>query len=186
MLEYLNAIDEKLLLLINSANGNLLDTLMIFFSSKLGWLPLYLLLLYVIIRKYGVRSWLVLVSVFLTIIIADQASVHLFKNVFQRLRPCHVHELSQELHMVVNCGGQFGFLSSHAANSAAVATFVILILRNNQKWIIPVMVLYTFLIMYSRVYLGVHYPFDVIAGAALGTLIGISVFKLFSLANERL
>lgn len=185
MLEYLNNVDESLLLLINNLNGNLLNTVMIFISSKLGWLPLYVLLLYLIIINYRYKSWLVLVSIALVITISDQASVHLFKNVFQRLRPCHVAELAEQLNMVVNCGGKYGFLSSHAANSSAVSIFVILLLRNSYSWVTPIMISYTLLIMYSRVYLGVHYPSDVIAGAVLGVLVGGIVFKLFSLVNDR-
>ena len=185
MFEYLNNVDESLLLLINNLNGSLLDSIMIFISSKLGWLPLYILLLYLVIINYKYKSWLVLLSIALTITISDQASVHLFKNIFQRLRPCHVTELAEQLHMVVNCGGKYGFLSSHAANSSAVSVFIILLLRRSYTWVTPLMISYTFLIMYSRVYLGVHYPFDVIAGAVLGFIIGGIVFKLFSLVSDR-
>jgi len=186
MLETFSAIDRDLLLFINGLNAPFLDTVMLTISSKLGWLLLYVILLYVIIRDFKKKSWLVLLLVAFTILISDQSSVHLFKNVFQRLRPCHDEGLAAQLHMVKYCGGKFGFVSSHAANSVALSAFLMLLLRKRHSWIIPVMVIYSVLIMYSRVYLGVHYPGDVIGGAILGIIIGWCCYQLFKLINKRI
>ena len=179
MFEQLITLDKELLLLINGFHNHVLDSIMVFASLKLGWIPLYVFLLYTIIKDYGRKTWLVLIIIGLTILIADQSSVHLFKNVFQRLRPCNDDTIAGLLHMVRPCGGKFGFISSHAANSFSLAVFIILLLKNKHSWIWPVMLLYAVLIMYSRVYLGVHFPSDVIAGAVVGSLIGIGTYYLF-------
>lgn len=185
MLSVLLNIDSELLLLINGTHSSIFDYIMIFISSKLGWLPLYMLLLYLIIKTNKKKWWIALIAVAVTITLSDQLSVHLFKNVFERLRPCHNEALTQNLRMIVDCGGSYGFVSSHATNSAALSTLVVMMLKNRYKWILPLMFLYTVLIMYSRVYLGVHYPSDVFAGALLGIAIGSAVFYLYSLTTRK-
>lgn len=181
MYEQLIVLDKELLLTINGFNNHVLDAIMVFASSKLGWLPLYLLLLFVIIKDYKRSSWVVFLIIALTIAIADLSSVYLFKNIFQRLRPCHNEELSGLLHIVKSCGGKYGFISSHAANSFSFAFLIIFLLKDKYRWIWPVMLFYATIIIYSRVYLGVHYPSDVIAGAIVGGIIGIGCYYLFTM-----
>lgn len=186
MLEFFLKIDKDLLMFINGLNSEALDYIMLFLSSKLGWLPLYLFLLYIVFLDYRKKIWLVLIFVGLAVLIADQSSVQLFKNVFQRLRPCHEDELYEKLHMVKGCGGKYGFISSHATNSFAVAVLIMAILRQNHRWIVPVMLVYAISVSYSRIYLGVHYPSDVIAGGTVGSLIGLICYRLFVIVNKRI
>jgi undecaprenyl-diphosphatase len=151
---------------------------MVFSSAKFSWTPLYLVLLFLISKQYKWKTFLVLAFVTLLILVSDQISVHAFKNVFERLRPCHNPELIERVRMITGCGGQYGFVSSHAVNSFALAVFVTGIINNNGRWLTFVMFLYAFLNCYSRVYLGVHYPGDVLIGAILG----FAIAKLFLLA----
>ncbi len=176
-------LDKEVLLLINGFHNHLFDTIMVFVSLKLGWTLLYIFLLYIIIKDYRRKSWLVLVIIGLTILLADQISVHLFKNVFQRLRPCHDDEIAGLLHLVKTCGGKYGFISSHASNSFSLAILMILLLKDKHVWIWPVMLFYALIIIYSRVYLGVHYPSDVIVGAVVGSLIGMGTYYLYKTVN---
>jgi len=185
MIELIKEIDTKLFLLINSINNSFFDHLMYFISGKITWIPLYLLLLFLIIKKFGKRFWLVILIFILTVVLSDQISVHLFKNVFQRYRPCHNELLKDIVHLVNGkCGGKYGFISSHACNTAAIASLTCLIFRNYGKWIFPIMISYALLNSYSRVYLGVHYPSDVFVGIIVGVVIGIMNYKLLAISNK--
>ena len=120
------------------------------------------------------------------IVVSDQLSVHAFKNVFQRLRPCHEPELEGLVHLVKNkCGGDFGFVSSHAVNHFAMAIFFSVIFYKKIKYFIPLIMLWAAFISYSRIYLGVHYPGDVICGGLTGAAIGFFFGKLSLLCISR-
>jgi len=126
-----------------------------------------------------------LLLVVLLITISDWSSVHLFKNVFQRLRPCHDPDISHLVHLVNNhCGGKYGFVSSHAANAFAVVGYTVMIIRNRYYTI--GIITWATLVSYSRIYLGVHYPGDVLGGAVLGLGVGFLVYWIFRVSEKRL
>jgi undecaprenyl-diphosphatase len=179
MLDALSLIDTDLFLLINGWHNSFFDVVMVYVSAKFFWIPFYAFLLYLIYMNYGRYTLIILLFIAIMITLTDQGSVHLFKNVFQRLRPCHAPDLKLFVHTVEKCGGQYGFLSSHAANSFALAVFMSALLKNHYRWISLVMFFWAALVIYSRVYLGVHYPGDVLAGAVFGMIIGWFILLLF-------
>ncbi len=179
MLEWLISVDVELFLFLNSFNSEFFDFLMVWISEKYAWIPFYVVLLFLLIRHYKWEVLVVIIFVTLLITISDQASVHLFKNVFTRLRPCWNPEIQHLVHTANRCGGSYGFVSSHAANSFAFSGFIIFFLHKKVRFIAPVMIFWAMLKSYSRIYLGVHYPADIIGGAILGIAVALLVVLLF-------
>lgn len=178
-------IDQDLFLFLNSINSPWWDDFMVHISSKLLWVPLYAFILLMLAVKYKRSLLLIIPIIILTVTASDQLSVHAFKEVFQRLRPCHEPELSGLVHTVNNkCGGLYGFVSSHASNSFAVAVLSLGLLK--KKWFTAVILFWAALVSYSRVYLGVHYPGDIIGGALLGSLIAYAFLSLYGLIEDRI
>ena len=157
---------------------------MIFFSGKLTWLPLYLAIVVLMYFKFGWRLVWPLLAVALVVTLADQTSVHLFKNVFERLRPCHNPEIKDLIHLATGrcAGGRFGFVSSHAANTFGVAVFLSQLFRI--RWFTISILVWAAAVSYSRIYLGVHYPADIIVGGMLGAICGFAVWALLSYINS--
>jgi undecaprenyl-diphosphatase len=177
--------DQQLFLFINSLNSPFFDKVMFTVSGKLIWAPLYLALLYCFWKRTTKKFPVLLIFVLLAVLLADQISVQLFKNTIQRLRPCHEPALEGMVHLVNGiCGGLYGFVSSHASNSFNIAVLSLLIIK--RRWFTITILAWATAIGYSRIYLGVHYPGDVICGALLGALIGFSMFKLYKLTETKL
>ncbi len=184
MNDLLVSFDTWLFLFLNSLHIEALDPIMVIISGKFTWIPLYVILLLLIIKKHQIKSMLIIIPfIVLLITSSDQISVHLFKNIFERLRPCHNTDLNDFIHLLGNCGGKYGFLSSHASNTFALASFLILLMK--QRTYLYALIFWASLVSYSRIYLGVHYPADILAGACLGTLIGIIFWSFFTKANGR-
>ena len=167
MIESIRDWDEKAFLWLNSFHSDGLDPIVLQLTQTITWVPLYLLLLYLIYRKDPKNMAWVIGGVMLTILLADQVSSGFMKPYFERLRPCHDPQWVGLLHSYGRCGGLYGFVSSHAANTFGMATFLTLILRKKQKGIYWLF-LYALVVSYSRIYLGVHYPLDVFFGALVG------------------
>jgi undecaprenyl-diphosphatase len=156
-------------------------------SDKFFWIPLYLFLFFLAYKQVGKRIWLLAISAALLILLSDQISVHAFKNVFLRLRPCHDLLLQSKVHLLNGyCGGTYGFVSSHAANTFALAMFLSLFFQGRIKYFGILIFSWAALNAYSRIYGGVHYPADVIAGAILGMGVGIAVFKIYSFSQTKI
>jgi undecaprenyl-diphosphatase len=186
MIDYFEKIDQKIVLFLNGLHSPFLDEVMWAISARLTWIPLYLLLIYVAFKSFERKTfWYFIVFAILGVVIADQCSVHLFKNTFERYRPSHHTELTNLLHFYelkpgeYYKGGQFGFISSHAANFFVLAVFVGKVLKTNYPKLIWILISIGVLISLSRVYLGVHYLSDVTVGALLGTFIGIGLANYF-------
>ena len=171
MFEFLQNVDEYLFLLLNGLHNDFFDGVMWWISAKYSWIPLYAVILGWLIYKYRFKSVILILTIILLITASDQGSVHLFKNVFERLRPSHHPELSDMVHIVNNYrGGRYGFVSSHAANVFALVSFLIPFLRN--RWAAIILICWASVVSYSRIYLGVHYPGDIIGGALFGWIVG--------------
>jgi len=181
----LEQFDWNLFLYLNSYNSPFWDQVMWIISGKLVWAPLYLAIVWLFFRDSGRKTLIIFLFILAAITLSDQLSVHAFKDVFMRLRPCHEPALEGMVHIVNGkCGGQFGFVSSHAANSFTIALFSLLLLK--RRWFTISIISWAALVSYSRVYLGVHYPGDILGGALLGALIGYIVFKAYSYTEKNL
>ncbi|NBC84498.1 MAG: phosphatase PAP2 family protein [Bacteroidetes bacterium] len=176
MLEKIDQLDKQLAVWFNGLHTQFWDTVMVFISGKYEWIPFYAVIMALIIYRFRKNSLLIIPVIVLLITLADQSSVHLFKFMFERLRPCHSPDIGQLLHLPDGCGGQFGFVSSHASNTFALAAFISLLFRNRNGTII--MYVWAGIISLSRVYLGKHYFTDIFFGAMLGILIGWLCYKL--------
>lgn len=184
MLDFLDTIDKSLFLWLNSFHSPAWDKIMWFISGKVQWAPLYAILLGFIIYKFRWKSIYILIGVALVITLADRISVEVFKNVIQRPRPTHCYEIKHLVHTVNNYyGGAYGFVSSHAANSFAIALYMALIFRN--RYVTIGILFWAALVSYSRIYLGVHYPGDILGGALLGAACGSLVYYLLLWANKK-
>jgi len=178
--DWLKEADTALLLAINGAHGPLADDFWFWAASKWTWIPFYAALLYILYLRYRRHTLILLPLVALMITCSDQLST-LLKSATGRLRPCHEPVLQELVHLVNGrCGGLYGFVSSHAANTMALAVFLMLILKGQKHFIAPVLLGYVVLNGYSRIYLAAHYPLDVVGGWALGAMIGM-IFSTFVL-----
>lgn len=186
LIQSIKDIDTQLFLFLNSLHNPFFDVIMFWVSHKFFWIPLYAFFLFLSYKHFGKKVFLVAAAAVLLIILSDQLSVHAFKNMFLRYRPCHNLLIRSKVHLNDGCGGVYGFVSSHAANTFALAMFLSLLFKNKIKYLGVSIFIWAAFVSYSRIYNGVHYPADIAVGAILGMGIGIVVFKIYQFANNRL
>ncbi|MEQ8704615.1 MAG: phosphatase PAP2 family protein [Phaeodactylibacter sp.] len=173
--------DESLFHLLNGVWTNpLLDEVMPWWRDKKTWIPLYLILAGVAIYRFRLRGLYFILGVVLTVGVADTVSSKVMKPTFERLRPCNNTELPFEVMQRGGCGRGYSFTSSHATNHLAIAWFIILTLGRIYKWVRWPFLLWALSIAYGQVYVGVHYPLDVIVGGCIGSLIGFGLARAFN------
>jgi len=180
-------IDQQAFSWINQSLSNpFFDALMPLIRNKLTWIPLYVLLLFYLIKNHRQEKYLFCAFLILAIICSDSLLCNLIKNCVQRTRPCNEPELASQIHLLLkHCSGGFSFPSAHAANHATLAVFTGLFfrLKRHGKLLFGGCMCWAMLIAFAQVYVGVHYPVDVIAGYLLGTMNGIFFFYLYTKAN---
>ena len=176
MIEYLNDIDTEALLAVNGMHNVFQDALWWMVSAKWSSLLLVLALVWILLRQNRRHALLVLAMLALAVLLADQVSSGLIKHLVERLRPTHDPSLDSMVHVINGYrGGLYGFVSSHAANSFALATVVSLVMRH--RAVTLSLLSWSLLQCYSRVYLGVHYPGDILGGIVVGVLCGWLVWR---------
>jgi len=180
MLEKELQFERNLFFSMNGSNSTFLDNFFYVCTYPWTWLIFYLCFLWVFTYK---KNWkeivCTLIAIGLVILLCDRISSDFFKPVFHRLRPTHHPDFMNHVKTVFNYrGGNYGFISGHAANSFGLATFFALIFRN--KFFTWTIFIYALLISYSRIYIGVHFVSDVVAGAVVGMLIAICIYLIYN------
>ena len=170
--------DRELLVNINSLNAPFWDNIMWWISDRFVWIPLYLSIIFFLVKIKGRDAMIVALSVGLCVLIADQVASGFCKPFFERLRPSHDPELKDILHIVNDYRSSlYGFCSSHASYTFGIATLSCLLFRN--KWYSALIFSWALLNCYSRMYLGVHFPLDIVCGALVGVAAGYISYYLY-------
>ena len=168
-MEYLNQLDHQLFIALNSFHSAFMDKMMLIITDRVTWIPLYLVILFMIFKTNAWNDALVKVLLLiLSVGLSDFTTSGLMKPYFERLRPCHDVSLDGLMTLVGNCGGMYGFASSHSANSAALAMGLFLMFKVQWPRFTMIMMVWALVVSYSRVYVGVHFPGDVLTGILIG------------------
>ena len=182
----LNNWDHQLFLFLNGLHVGWLDPVMTFISSEMGWIPFYAVLLFLVFYKYRWKGFWVLLGVIVVITLSDQISASVFKPIFHRLRPCYDPLIEDLVYTPKGKpGGHYGFISSHAANTFALASFIYMTMKNHYSKIGWIMFPWAILVSYSRIYMGVHFPGDIICGAAVGMILGFGIGYLVNFVTNK-
>lgn len=167
-------LDQRAFSFINNQLQNpLFNAVMPYLRDKNFWIPLYVLLLVYFVLRFRKLAWIPILFAVLTVVVTDQLSSSVIKPWVHRLRPCNDPSFSDQVHLLVSCGGGFSFVSSHAANHFGFACFLIVLLQQRFRWMLPVALAWAAIVSFAQIYVGLHYPADVLCGAALGTAVGI-------------
>ena len=186
MFEELIQLDKELFLFLNGLGNSNWDWFWMFATNKLSSIPLYFVLLVLTYKQLGLRKTLVvLLTVAVLILVVDQLA-NFFKYGVQRLRPCYDQDVSTIMRLVKNsCGGRFGYFSAHAANSFALASFFTFLLKSKFRYIGLILFFWAIIVAYSRIYIGVHFPLDVLTGAVIGMGMSWLFAKLYIFALHK-
>lgn len=187
MIDSLIEKDIELLIYLNNLGTIQWDGFWLIISNKFSAIPFYFLLLYFTFKKFGIKqTFIVVLFVVVLISISDQTS-NLFKYGFKRLRPCHDESISHLIRLVYErCGGLYSYFSAHASNSMAIAVFFSFLLKKDYKILPYFLFFWALFVAYSRVYIGVHFPLDILTGVLVGGVYGSLIYKLFKIVVKKI
>ncbi|MGB0895727.1 MAG: phosphatase PAP2 family protein [Flavobacteriaceae bacterium] len=172
-MEQLIQFDKDLFLFLNGLGTPLFDWFWLFITGKWNAIPMYAVLLFLLYKKFGIQRTILIVTLVAVMIACTDQLANLFKKVlFLRPRPCHDDTVSELMRLVKSrCGGKYGYFSAHAASSMALAVFLGSILKSKIKYLFTFLLIWALCVGYSRIYIGVHYPGDVVTGVFFGVII---------------
>jgi undecaprenyl-diphosphatase len=177
MLEKIKELDVNLLIYLNSLGSETFDKFWLIITNQLYWTPFFLFLFFLIYKKIGGKQTLYLLLFIAVLIAFTDQTCNLFKHTFERLRPCNNPDLKSIIR-IVQVRKSYSFFSGHAANTMAVATFLYLILKRHFRYF-GFLFLWPLIFAYSRIYLGLHYPVDILAGYFFGALFGSLLYLVY-------
>lgn len=178
MIEQLLEYDTELFIFLNNLGSETWDGLWLIITYKFASIPLYALLLFLLYKNYGLKSLLIFVVVIALMITFTDQITNVFKRTFMRPRPCGVDEIADQIRFIAVRCGKYGFFSGHSSNSMAAAVFTGLLLKPYYKNLIFILLFWSATVAYSRIYVGVHYPIDIVCGMAFGAFSGFLFYKL--------
>ena len=177
-MEFLQSIDASFFQLINeNLSNSFFDLVVPWFREKLFWLPLYVFLVVLTVAIYKKHAYVIILTAVFTLVLSDQLSSSVLKPTFKRERPCNNEMLQETIHVLAPCRNSYSFTSSHAFNHFAVAAFFICLLGPLSR-LFKLLWIWAGMVCFAQVYVGLHYPFDVIVGGFLGALLGISMYEI--------
>lgn len=179
MLDQLLQYDTELFVFLNSLGSETWDGLWLLITNKLTFIPLYALLLFLIYKKIGLKPMLIMIVVIALMITFTDQITNVVKRSVLRFRPCACDEIKETIRFVADyCSTNRSFFSGHASNSMAAAVFGGLVLRPYFKNLIFILIFWSFIVAYSRIYVGVHFPIDILCGMTFGALAGLLFYKI--------
>jgi undecaprenyl-diphosphatase len=183
MLEKIINLDKQLLVFLNGLGSETFDPLWLILTKQVNWIPFFLLLLYLVYTKIGVKQTVVIVLLVAVLLTVNNTITEFFKTTFERLRPCNDPEI-KDIIRNIKPSATFSFFSGHSSNTMAVFVFLYLIFKKHYKYF-WVLILWPLIFSYSRIYLGLHFPTDILAGYSCGIIMGFITYKVYTIVQEK-
>jgi undecaprenyl-diphosphatase len=185
LISWMIEIDKSMFVSLNNCHAPFFDNFFWIVTGMITWIPFYAMIMYMIVKSQPKGWWITVIALAVLIVLCDQISNSVIKHGIERLRPSHEPTLAGMVHIIAGyTGGKFGFVSSHAANSFGLAMFIVLLFRN--KWLSISILSWAVINSYSRIYVGVHYPGDILGGALVGVIIAFIVYRAYQLLMKGL